>query len=62
MIVCHCHAKNDREIRKLVRDGAHSSGSCLRNCAAGRSCGGCVPAIEEIIRSEKGGLPESPTQ
>ncbi len=53
MIVCHCHARNDREIRDAVREGACTRQKVIRACSAGRSCGGCIPAIDDIIRSEQ---------
>jgi bacterioferritin-associated ferredoxin len=52
MIVCHCQAVTDRAIRSAVRDGARCRRSVARACSAGRSCGGCRIAIEEILRSE----------
>jgi bacterioferritin-associated ferredoxin len=53
VIICHCHAKSDREIRSAVRDGACTRQKVIRACSAGRSCGGCMPAIDDIIRSEQ---------
>jgi bacterioferritin-associated ferredoxin len=52
MIVCHCQAVTDRAIRSAVRDGARCRRSVARACAAGRSCGGCRLAIDEIVQSE----------
>lgn len=52
MIVCHCQAVTDRAIRNAVREGARCPRSVARACAAGRSCGGCTLAIDEIVRSE----------
>ena len=52
MIVCHCQAVTDRTIRSAVREGARCRRSVARACAAGRSCGGCTLAIDEILRSE----------
>ncbi len=52
MIVCHCEAVTDRAIRNAVREGARCRRSVARTCAAGRSCGGCALAIDEIVRSE----------
>ena len=52
MIVCHCQAVSERAIRNAVRDGARCRRSVARACAAGRSCGGCTSAIDEIVRSE----------
>ena len=52
MIICHCQAVSERAIRNAVRDGARCRRSVARACAAGRSCGGCASAIDEIMRSE----------
>jgi bacterioferritin-associated ferredoxin len=53
VIVCHCKGINDRAIRKAVRDGARSRGEVVQACAAGLTCGGCTPAIDEIIQVER---------
>ena len=52
MIVCHCQGVSDRTIRAAVRNGARSRRAVARACSAGRSCGGCTLAIDEIVRSE----------
>ena len=44
----------DRAIRKLVRDGAMTLDEVSSSCGAGSCCGGCVPAVEEVIHSEAG--------
>jgi bacterioferritin-associated ferredoxin len=52
VIVCHCNAISDRAIRAAVRDGARSCGEVARACNAGHQCGGCRPAIRELIACE----------
>jgi len=52
MIVCHCRAVTDRAIRKAVRGGARTRGEVAKTCAANLCCGGCGPAIDEIIAAE----------
>ena len=52
MIVCHCQGVSDRQVRQAVREGARSVRQVARVCRAGRICGGCRPAICEIISSE----------
>lgn len=52
MIVCHCKAVTDRTIRKAVRNGARTRNDVVSACAANMGCGGCAPAIDEIIESE----------
>ena len=52
MVVCHCEGVTDREIRRAVRDGALTRRGVARACAAGRTCGGCLPVIDKIIDAE----------
>ncbi len=55
MIVCHCRAVTDRVIREAVRNGARTRNEVVSACAANMSCGGCAPAIDEIIEAETAG-------
>ena len=55
MIVCHCKGLTDRDVRSAVRCGAMTRGSVARACGAGAECGGCRPAIEEIIEQALAG-------
>jgi len=52
MIVCHCRGLSDRTIREVIQRGAHSPREVAIACHAGRSCGGCIPAVRELIKSE----------
>ncbi len=49
MLVCHCHAVNDRMIRQCVSDGARSEHEVRKACGAGSGCGGCRPVIDRLI-------------
>ena len=53
MIICQCNGVSDRAIRKVVRDGASNRNDVVHACMAGKACGGCVPAIDEIIEAER---------
>jgi bacterioferritin-associated ferredoxin len=53
MIICQCNGVSDRTIRKVIRDGASNRNDVVRACMAGRACGGCVPAIDQIIEAEQ---------
>jgi len=53
MIICQCNGVSDRTIRKVIRDGASNRNDVVRACTAGKACGGCVPAIDEIIEAER---------
>jgi bacterioferritin-associated ferredoxin len=52
MLVCHCHGLTDRAIRSAVREGAATCADIARHCRAGNRCGGCRPAVQDIIDSE----------
>lgn len=54
MIVCHCRATTDREIRRAVRNGAVNLHEVSRCCGAASACGGCSEAVHEIITAELG--------
>jgi bacterioferritin-associated ferredoxin len=52
MIVCHCRGITDREVRRCVRSGAHSVRGVSEACGASTGCGGCRPAVRQIVESE----------
>ena len=52
MVVCHCKAVFEREVRDLVRSGALSQPEVARSCGAGTDCGLCRPVLDEIIAEE----------
>lgn len=54
VIVCHCRATTDREIRRSVRTGAVTLHEVSRACGAASGCGGCAEAVHEVIASELG--------
>jgi bacterioferritin-associated ferredoxin len=53
MIVCHCRRVSDRTIRAAVQAGAGCEESVAKACGAGSCCGGCVPAVRELIDEER---------
>ena len=54
MLVCHCHALTDRDIRRTVRTtGACSVAEVGDHCGAATGCGGCFEVVDEIVRCEK---------
>ena len=54
MLVCHCHALTDRDIRRAVRTtGACSVAEVGDHCGAATGCGGCFEAVAEIVACEK---------
>jgi bacterioferritin-associated ferredoxin len=49
VLVCHCKVVFDREIREVIDDGAQDVFDVADICEAGTVCGGCVPAICELL-------------
>lgn len=49
MIVCHCRVVTASTIRASIEDGATDVRAVGVACGAGSSCGGCHPAIEELL-------------
>jgi bacterioferritin-associated ferredoxin len=53
MIICQCNGVSDRTIRRAICNGASNHDDIVRACTAGRDCGSCAPAIDEIIKAER---------
>ena len=54
MLVCHCHALTDRDIRRAVRNtGACSVAEVGDHCGAATGCGGCHELVAEIVACER---------
>lgn len=54
MLVCHCHALTDRDIRRAVRiTGACSVAEVSDHCGAATGCGGCHEVVAELVACEK---------
>lgn len=49
MMVCHCHAVNDAQIRAEIEAGALDADELADRCGAGSHCGNCRPVVEEIL-------------
>ena len=49
MIVCHCAAVSDREVRAHAARGAATIDDLAAACPAGQRCGGCRPEVEQIL-------------
>ena len=49
MIVCICHAVNDRKIQEAVRNGATTVAKVTQRCKAGGDCGACRRDIKQMI-------------
>jgi len=63
MLVCHCHALTDRDIRRAVRaTGACNVAEVGDHCGAATGCGGCHDLVAEIVQSEKRRLSLLPSE
>lgn len=49
MVLCHCRGVNDRVIDCAIICGARTVDDVADACGAGAACGGCVPAIEDLL-------------
>jgi bacterioferritin-associated ferredoxin len=49
MLVCHCRGITDRQIRRLVKDGASSAREVARVTGAGMRCGGCRSNVKQVV-------------
>lgn len=49
MLVCHCMAVHERQVRDEVAGGAHDVVEVAERCGAGTVCGGCVPTIASLL-------------
>lgn len=52
MIICLCEGLSDRDLRKVVRDGATSRWELSVRTGAGRCCGSCRCDLKQIVREE----------
>lgn len=52
MIVCHCNVVRADDIRTEVRLGATTVDEVAGRCGAGARCGGCLPAVADVIVDE----------
>jgi bacterioferritin-associated ferredoxin len=50
MYICVCHGVTDRQIRRLVEQGASSLGEVQLQLPVGGGCGRCESAARELIR------------
>ncbi len=49
MIICHCHAVNDRQIREAVANGVTSVRGLHRELGVGNTCGQCLPQVRHVL-------------
>jgi bacterioferritin-associated ferredoxin len=49
MVVCHCSAVTDSEVKAAIEDGARTLADVARRCGAAKECGGCRFAVKDLI-------------
>jgi bacterioferritin-associated ferredoxin len=52
MYVCQCRAVTDRAVRAAIDRGARTIEDLARCSSAGSRCGGCWPALAELLEAE----------
>lgn len=55
MIVCHCEVVSDGDVRAAIAAGATNESSVAAACGTSLHCGGCLPAVRELLLER--GLP-----
>ena len=48
-IACHCEVVRERTIVKAIHRGAHTLADVQAACGAATSCGGCTPAVMDLL-------------
>jgi bacterioferritin-associated ferredoxin len=51
VLICHCRAVNDRAVVAAIAAGARAPEDLASMCGAGSRCGGCVPALRDLLES-----------
>ncbi len=51
MYICHCKAVTDASIRSAIDAGARTIDEVSAHCRAGTGCGGCWPALFELLET-----------
>ena len=54
MLVCHCRGVSDKQIRRLVRNGATSTREVAMATGAGLRCGGCRSNVKRVVEHAVG--------
>lgn len=48
MLVCHCHAVSDKQVKTAIAAGACSPEDIGHMTGAGTGCGGCIPELRRL--------------
>lgn len=63
-LICHCEAVGEQTILSVIGPECVDIGDLARRCGAGARCGGCHPALAELLAryvANPGDLHRSPT-
>jgi bacterioferritin-associated ferredoxin len=52
MIVCLCHGVTDRDLEKVIEEGASTVEEVGRRCGAGTDCGTCLGELRERLAGD----------
>jgi bacterioferritin-associated ferredoxin len=53
MYVCSCRAVTDRTVKAAIASGARTIDDLAERCGAGGRCGGCWPALTELLQDSR---------
>jgi bacterioferritin-associated ferredoxin len=56
MIVCICKSVSDRDLAKVIADGAQTVADVTQCTRAGSGCGGCKQSIQQSLDMAHGRL------
>lgn len=49
MVICHCEVVSEADLRDVIAGGAADLDAVTERCGAAGRCGGCVPAVEDLL-------------
>jgi NAD(P)H-nitrite reductase large subunit len=49
VVICHCEVVSDADLRAVIAGGAGDLEAVTERCGAAGHCGGCVPAVEDLL-------------
>ncbi|MCB1001631.1 MAG: (2Fe-2S)-binding protein [Ilumatobacteraceae bacterium] len=58
-LICHCEGVRDRTIVKAIHRGASTLAEVQAACGAATRCGGCEPAVLDLIARHAADAPAS---
>jgi bacterioferritin-associated ferredoxin len=58
MYVCHCNVVTDRIVLESIANGARCVADVARETSAGRTCGGCISTLRDLVCQHGRVMPE----